>query len=159
MPSKKKKDDEKNNNGEHKNNGELHKIIKFTFLDNSLKSEKDIWTAIVEAYNKKYNANLPTTTDNLQEILESHSKKYDVFFSKSIKIAIMQIIAGIIDIIKEAINRINQTGLENLDEKEMIIVIEKMSLQIKILADLYQKLFKSKDEDDDEEKGFDIKIL
>ncbi len=158
--TKKRKDNEDKNNDKNKEkvNGELHKIIKINFFDKNKKDEKEIWASIVEAYNKKYNTNLPTDIRQMTEIMQDH-KRYDAFFAKSIKIAIMEIIAGIIDIIRSAITRINEVGLENLDEKEMIIVIEKMSVQIKLLVDLYQKMFKQKEEDDDEGSGFDVKVL
>ena len=125
------------------------------------KNAKSIWKTFIKLYNKKYNADLPEDLENIEEIVEKYDKKYDAVYAKVIKIAIMNLILSIIDIINQAIAKVQSGKLEDMTEKEMIIVIEKMSFQIKILADLYQKFFKKDEDEEDEEDSnkFNLNVL
>jgi hypothetical protein len=121
-------------------------IINNSDDDFDFKKSNQLWAAFATYYAKKHNVDLPPTLDSILNLIEEESSEA---FENYIKYSIRCIIVYTMETLYKAINRFYKEGMDNLDDKSIFVVADKMISQVKTLAELYNKLKNTMEEKDD----------
>lgn len=120
------------------------------YQDNSLinfnEIDEDLWTNFVVYYKKVHNLDLPMKLSDLRALNDlALNNVFDDYVSTSLQLIIM----NIMNIFYKSIKKFEKS-MDNLDEKSTFVIMDKLSSQIKILNDLYQRIKANKQNKEDE---------
>lgn len=115
-------------------------LINFNEID------EDLWTNFVIYYKKVHNLDLPMKLSDLRALNDlALNNVFDDYVSTSLQLIIM----NIMNIFYKSIKKFEKS-MNNLDEKSTFVIMDKLSSQIKILSDLYQRIKANKQNKEDE---------
>lgn len=121
-------------------------LINFNEID------EDLWMNFVIYYKKVHNLDLPMKLSDLRALNDlALNNVFDDYVSTSLQLIIM----NIMNIFYKSIKKFEKS-MNNLDEKSTFVIMDKLSSQIKILSDLYQRIKANKQNKEDE---FNLKEL
>lgn len=95
----------------------------------------DLWKIFIEGLKSK---GIEITEDymNIEKFfaLDSNDELFDIYMKTSIK----SILVKMTNLMHKAINKF-EVGMESLDEKSIFVIMDKLTTQIKILNEMYNK--------------------
>ncbi|MCS7317883.1 MAG: hypothetical protein NZZ41_06230, partial [Candidatus Dojkabacteria bacterium] len=103
-------------------------------IENSEEYYIDLWKVFIENL-KSRGIQVPENYKNVEQFFASDN---DDIFDNYMKTSIKSILVKMTNLMHKAITKFEK-GMENLDEKSIFVIMDKLTSQIKILNEMYNK--------------------
>lgn len=107
----------------------------------------DLWKVFIEGLKSK-GIEVPEDYKSIEKFFSSDSN--DEFFDNYMKTSIKSILVKMTNLMHKAIYKFEK-GMESLDEKSVFVIMDKLTTQIKILSEMYNKSLEKRNKLNDSE--------
>jgi hypothetical protein len=105
----------------------------------------DLWRSFIDVYKSRFNGNVPAELENvsIESFFYQNADSVGDIFDEYINVSLKIVLTKIVVLLNRAIEHF-QKNMDNLGEKEVFVIIDKLTGQLKVLYDIHSKINKDK---------------